>query len=420
MVVGMIGGVCTNNLDSWSDSSSKIRLTFWAMGFEGEKVEEMIPGFQRMNPGIEVEVQAIPWSASHEKLLTAFAGNSTPDICQLGNTWIPEFQAIGSLYALDSMIQQSGVIDPDQFFQGIWETNRMGGQVWGIPWYVDTRLVFYRTDILKEVGYLQAPETWQGWLEVSQAIKHRYPDRYSAFFSLVHGDWQIPALMILHYGGSLLKEQNQWGAFDDPATIRALTLYIQFFKQGLAPRDMTRITNIYQGFEEGYFAWMVTGPWNVGEIRNRIPKLEGRWSTAMLPGESRRFSTAGGSSLVMFKSTRYPAEAWRFIEYLTRSETQAEFYRLTQDLPAVKSAWQKAGITHDSIMLPFYHQLESVAPSPKIAEWEMTAIKMQEHLDRVIFERIDLPDMIPELNRDIDYLLEKRRYLLERGLIPAE
>jgi multiple sugar transport system substrate-binding protein len=42
-------------------------------------------------------VQQIPWTAAHEKLLTAYVGESTPDIAQMGNTWIPEFHAVRAL-----------------------------------------------------------------------------------------------------------------------------------------------------------------------------------------------------------------------------------------------------------------------------------------------------------------------------------
>src|SRR5690242_15975393 len=70
------------------------RLEFWAMGHEGEVIAQMIPAFERVNPGVHVVVQQIPWSAAHEKLLTAYVGESTPDVAQMGNTWIPEFAAI--------------------------------------------------------------------------------------------------------------------------------------------------------------------------------------------------------------------------------------------------------------------------------------------------------------------------------------
>src|SRR6266702_3627598 len=66
-------------------------LDFWGLGREGEVVAELMPAFERENPGIRVRVQQIPWTAAHEKLLTAYVGNATPDVAQLGNTWVPEF-----------------------------------------------------------------------------------------------------------------------------------------------------------------------------------------------------------------------------------------------------------------------------------------------------------------------------------------
>ncbi|HEV3455952.1 MAG TPA: extracellular solute-binding protein, partial [Thermoanaerobaculia bacterium] len=71
------------------------RLEMWALGREGEVVQQLLPEFERHHPGLRIEVQQIPFIAAHEKLLTAFVGRSTPDVAQLGSTWIPEFAAIG-------------------------------------------------------------------------------------------------------------------------------------------------------------------------------------------------------------------------------------------------------------------------------------------------------------------------------------
>src|SRR2546430_5304893 len=51
--------------------------------------------------------QQLPWTAAHQKLLTAFAGEATPDLCQLGNTWIPEFVALKALEPLDQSLARS-------------------------------------------------------------------------------------------------------------------------------------------------------------------------------------------------------------------------------------------------------------------------------------------------------------------------
>ena len=51
----------------------------------------------RPERGVRVEVQPQPWTAAHQKLLTGYAGNSLPDVSQIGNTWVAELTAIGTL-----------------------------------------------------------------------------------------------------------------------------------------------------------------------------------------------------------------------------------------------------------------------------------------------------------------------------------
>ena len=65
-------------------------------------MRELVPEFERRHPGVRLEVQQVPWTAAHEKLLTAHVGNATPDVAQLGNTWLAEFVALGALAPLDS------------------------------------------------------------------------------------------------------------------------------------------------------------------------------------------------------------------------------------------------------------------------------------------------------------------------------
>jgi hypothetical protein len=102
-------------------------LRFWAMGREGLVANELLRGFEAEHPGVTVKVESLPWLSAHEKLLTAFAGDATPDVAQLGNTWLPEFQQLGALEPLEPWIAQSG-LPADDYFPGIWATNLAGGQ----------------------------------------------------------------------------------------------------------------------------------------------------------------------------------------------------------------------------------------------------------------------------------------------------
>src|SRR5207248_2548624 len=94
-VLGALVAGCTQR------DAGPATLRFWAMGREAEVISQLLPEFERRNPGVRVVVQQLPWTAAHEKLLTAFAGDALPDICQLGNTWVPELAALGALEPLD-------------------------------------------------------------------------------------------------------------------------------------------------------------------------------------------------------------------------------------------------------------------------------------------------------------------------------
>src|SRR5258708_37998164 len=86
---GLCGGGCARE-------DARV-LHFWAMGREGEVASELLAAFERENPGLRVRVEQLPWTAAHEQLLTAYAGDATPDVAQLGNTWLPDAVALAAV-----------------------------------------------------------------------------------------------------------------------------------------------------------------------------------------------------------------------------------------------------------------------------------------------------------------------------------
>ncbi len=407
-------------VSSCYNGSEDIKLTFWAMGSEGEKVKPLIEQFEAENPGIRVKVQAVPWGAAYEKLMTAYAGQALPDVCQLGNTWIPQFAMLGALTSLDSLVTASPIIDAENYFDGSWQTSLVNGHIYGLPWYVDTRLLFYRHDILTEVGFEQPPQTWQQWVEMSRRVREHNEEAYANFFSLIFNDWHVPVILILSNGGQLLRENDCYGAFDDPKTFEALRYYVDFFKNEFAPRSMTEFVNVYQGFTEGRLATWITGPWNINQLRERAPELKGKWRTAPVPAGQGAVSTAGGASLVIFKTSKHKAAARRFLEFMSLPETQETFFQLTNGLPAVKSAWNSPSLRNDPEIQAFFKQLESVAATPAIAEWEQIAVAIQVYMEKAIYEQLTFEEAISELNREVDRILERRRWLLQENLLFLE
>ena len=401
-----------------SPTGSKTAVKFWAMGAEGEHVQKLMPEFYRRYPGIEVKIQGIPWTAAHEKLLTAYAGNSLPDLCQLGNTWIPEFNLLNALENLNARLANATTIKRENYFPGIWVTNVIDSAVFGIPWYVDTRLLFYRKDILAQAGYKNPPRTWDEWFEVSKKIKQLPGAREKYALLLPTNEWTPFVLTGLQTGSLLLKEENRYGDFSGAQFSRAFSFLMQFYRDKLAPVGVTQVTNIYQGLAEGFFAMYITGPWNIGEFQRRLPAaLQDQWMTAPMPGPDANtpgVSLAGGSSLVMFKNSTKKTEAWKLIEYLSEASQQLKFYKITGDLPAVRAAWKDTAFINNVYIQAFYQQLEHVVPTPMIPEWEQIAMKVQQYAEAASGEHLSVTEALQALDREVDIILEKRRWILSR------
>jgi multiple sugar transport system substrate-binding protein len=387
------------------------------MGREGEVVQELVRGFELENPGVRVQVQQIPWSAAHEKLLTAFVGRSTPDLAQLGNTWISEFAALRALEPLAPWLAKSAV-DSTKFFHGIWDTNTIDGMPYGVPWYVDTRVLFYRKDILKQAGYDSMPATWEDWHEAMLSMKKIVgADKFAIYLPM--NEWPPAVILGLQAGSPLLADHDTRGAFTGPAFRRAFSFYVDLYHSGLAPPVRNNeVANLYQEFARAYFSMYITGPWNLGEFRNRLPKeLQDAWGTAALPGPDAAtpgVSLAGGSSLVLFRSSVHREAAWRLVEYLSRPQHQVDFYRLTGDLPARIAAWQDTTLARDPNTRAFWTQLQRVVPTPKIPEWELITVKLQERTEEAVRGATPPDSALARLDRDVERILEKRRWLLER------
>lgn len=400
-------------------NSDDIQISFWGMGAEGEAVDKLIPLFHQNHPHMKVKIQMIPWTAAQEKLITAYASDNLPDVFQLGNTWIPQFVALDALENLDNWIAQSASINEQNYFEGIWETNVIENSVYGIPWYIDTRVLFYRTDILKRAGLNRAPQTWDELYQVSKEIKRilNHPEKYAIY--LPTNEWAPFIIFALQNGATILRENESLGNFQDEEFVKAFDFLIRFHREKLAPIGISQVTNVYQAFADEYFSMYISGPWNINEFKKWMTgELAECWKTAPLPGpDSNRpgLSLAGGSSLVISKKSSHKKTAWIFIEFLSQPEIQLQFYQLINNLPAVKVAWEDSLLQHDPYMVAFFKQFHHVVSTPKVPEWEQIAFsKVQQYAEIAARGSMSVPEALKALDADVNRILEKRRWLMSK------
>lgn len=404
--LALTAAACTGRADAGT-------IRFWAMGNEAANVPALMPAFQRANPGTRVEIQPLPWTAAHEKLLTAYAGDSLPDVSQIGNTWLAELAAIGALAPLPAT-ERDLIADN---FPAVLDTNRIGDTVYAVPWYVDTRLQFYRTDLFARAGYGAPPTNWADWKAALHKVKRAAGEGNFAILLPINEFEQL-LTFALQVDEPLLRDNGTRGNFSSPGFRAALGFYKSLFDEKLAPlASSTQISNVWNEFARGFFSVYLSGPWTVGDMKARLPAaFQSHWTTAPMPGPTAPGASApGGSSLVVFANARDPAAAWRLVRHLADPAVQAKFNALTGDLPARRSAWTAAGLASDPLMKPFADQLGHAKAVPKVPEWERIVSEMQVVAERMVRGQFTVDEAAAEIDARADRLLEKRRWMMNKG-----
>ena len=394
-------------------------VRFWAMGSEGEVVGQMLPEFRRLHPEIRVELQQQPWTAAHEKLLTAFAGDSLPDVCALGNTWVSEFAALGALEPLDARVAAAPDIAPTDWFPGAWATGVVDGTLYGLPWYTETRTPYVRRDLLAQAGLPELPRDWNQWRASMAAVKQLVgPKRFAILLPL--NEFEPLLNLAIQQRDPLLRNGGRFGNFRSPGYKCTLAFFKEMFDKGWAPKVAnTAISNVWDEFGNGYYSFYISGPWNIAEFSKRLPPaLQDKWSTMALPGpDGPGASVAGGTTLVLFSGAKHPDAAWTLIRWLSQPAQQVTLHALTGDLPPRRSSWTTLGA--DANAQVFRDQLERARPAPQVPEWERITTEMRLVAEQMVNGKLSVDEAAAETDRRADRILEKRRWMLDHRAPPS-
>ena len=340
-------------------------ITVWAMGAEGEKLDVLAKEFMQKNPEITVKVTPIAWDVAHDKLLTSVAGNQTPDVSQMGTTWMGEFAKTGALEEVPESIDQ------DAFFESALSTAVVDDKTYGVPWYVETRLLYYRTDIAEKAGITSPPTSWDELKAMAEAMQQKGGAKYG--ISLSPNNWQELLPFVWQNGGDVISDDGEF-TFDSPENVEAIEFYQSFFKDGLTAASVPEGFDITPAFVQGTHPMFFSGPWHMSLIEEvGAAEIEGKWAVAPMPEQESATSFIGGSDLVVFKNGDNKDAAWKFVEYLSTPAVQQQWYSLVSALPSVESAWESGDLSTDEQLSLFGEQLKDAKTPPTIPRWEQVA-----------------------------------------------
>jgi multiple sugar transport system substrate-binding protein len=357
-------------------------LEVWAMGAEGEALPDLVADFAEQYPDITVNVTPVPWDSAHDKFVNSITAGTTPDVAMVGTTWMGEFAG------MDALDPTPGSIDASKFFEGAQGTTVVDGTAYGVPWYVETRLVYYRTDIAEQAGQDGVPTDWAGFKNMAAAMKEQGGAKWGiALQPGQTGSWQTVLPFAWSNGAEIATEDAY--TFDTPEMVEAVDYFGSFFAEEIAnpnpPEGQTEAD-----FVSGAVPMFISGPWMMSVVEDLAASEDEenfaeKYDVAPIPpgegGESSSF--IGGSNLAVFSNTEHRDASWALVDWLTQPETQVKWYEMTSALPSVQSAWDDEALTSDEKLAKFGEALQTAKAPPSFPSWEQVAESFDGEIEKV-------------------------------------
>lgn len=356
-------------------------IEVWAMGEEGEKLKEFTSAFEKSNPEATVNVSVIPWPDYMTKVQTAVASGKTPDVTMVGSTDVAAAVDAGALAPVPE-----NLTDNSKFFSSAVDSAKVDGVSYSVPWYVETRVFFYRSDLAKQMG-LEAPKTWKEQTEFFAAAQAQGAKWGTSLFTGTTDSYQDVLPFLWQAGAEVISEDGSEWTFDTPEAIEGLGYYQSLIKDGFAdPHGPVNLGEVEPDMVTGNLASIVAGPWESSLLIDAGGQAfyDDQIATAPLPaGPAGSVGWIGGAGFGVFKDAQNPVDAWKLVRWLSEADVQQQWFDASLQLPSVSAAWDYPAIVDNQKYAAFREQLENTNAPPAVTTWPVVAAEFDTQIEKV-------------------------------------
>ncbi len=408
------GGIDLANLSpEIPDPTEPVVVTFASWVGGGAAWQNLAEQFHELHPNITIEFHDVPFEEIRTKLLTQVAAGNPPDVAYMDASTTSEFASRNALIALDDFIAMSKAVDPNDYVEAFLQTAIYEGKIYGLPIDGESTGLFYRTDLFAEAGIEKAPETWEEFEEAAARLTIPEKKQYGfILFAPEAAYYWYPWLW--QAGGDTLAPDGVDIIWDSDEGKRAAEFYIGLRKY--SPPDFFN-SNSWDGrvaFAEGTVAMYVAGAWFAGVLQNEFPDINGKWAVAPLPQDKRCATTIAGDNLVIFKASKHPEAAWKWIEFVSLPEHMALLNLGTADAPATllpprKSLLDDPKTFEANPILQGFAENMKCAVTSTIAQpkWPEVETVLNDALGRAIYGEVDATTAIVEAAQEAEAILQQ-------------
>lgn len=389
-------------------SETPATINFWhhysAQSAENETLmNDLIPKFESENPGIKVNAVSHEWAELHDKILVSASSQSLPDVARLDIAWLPEFEQMGVLVALDQEMPDFAEV-AGALLDSALSTANIGGSYYALPLNTNSKILFYNTAMLEAAG-VEVPTTMDEWVEAVRKLSGTNANGQQIW------GWNEPALsgwnicpFIWSFGGSLTNEEQTvaTGYINSPETVKAVETFAMLVQEGALTGFNSGDIPMTDGFGTGRYAMMLEGPWKTAELAGAYPDVA--YGTAYMPaGEGGSISVLGGEDIAMFNTANREA-AWKFMQFMTGEYAETAMAKCGQ-IPVNKAALESDTVKNADYA-PFIQAIETAKARPTVAAWSEMDNELTNAMTAVVNGEKTAQEAMDELAVVFDELLK--------------
>ncbi|GAA2581217.1 extracellular solute-binding protein [Dactylosporangium fulvum] len=303
-------------------------------------VGEAVKEFTAAHKDVTVDVSYIAVQTRSERFKGAFNDPaSAPDVVEYGNTDLPEYVAAGGLADVGKDVD--GWAEGKELGADLRGSATVDGKLYGVPWYVGVRALYYRTDVFTELG-LTPPASQEELFAAARKIRATRPELLGI---AVGGKYTFGALPFVWDAGGDLATKSGTGytaAINSPQSKVGVKAYTDLIKPDICPpqqcADLTGGKTV-ELFASGKAGMAILGNFNRAAVDAGAAK--GKYAVVPLPGVkagSVAPAFAGGNNLGVMKSTQHRTLAADFMKLLAGKKYQQQMYDAMGNLPTLTSA----------------------------------------------------------------------------------
>jgi len=316
------------------------------------------------------------------------AGGEELDIILGDVIWTAELAESGWISDLSDRFPES---QQQAILPGSVQAIIYNGKPYGMPWYTDTGLLYYRKDLLEKSGYDGPPKTWNELKQMTGKVRSESDIKFGFLFQGAQYEGGVcdGCEFIWGHGGNILDPKDPTRVIvDSPQAIEGLETERSMITDGISPEAVT----VYEepetegGFLNGDAVFLRNWPYVYGLIGTPdYPKLRtDQVGVSELPSADGKpgNGTVGDQPLYISASSKYPDAAWKFIEFLTASEQQ-RFRAVEGSYLPTRSALYDDPEIQDSVPVVALAKeaLQHTRPRPVSPYYSDMSLEMQEQFN---------------------------------------